>query len=245
MIRTDILKACEARDSALFDVALLAERLSRTPRGQGALEGEALYASLRARLPEGPNRLLAFGLALRTATADSGHPGAAELPLAQLSRELGLTPAQVRDMRRGLADGVSPLVLAAEPASLLHARVLEAVLLTAGLEVRLTEAEVTALGRAQEDMAHLRELAGQLLCRNAFGAQAAWPLDSLRQQLTALALAPSTLVHRQEAWRLAVRFSHAIGQDLAQQLVLDLMRELLHVDAMECPRPTAPASSRT
>ncbi|WP_375758826.1 hypothetical protein [Corallococcus exercitus] len=240
------MNACQARDSALFDVALLAERLSRTPRGQGPLEGEALFASLRARLPEGPNRLLAFGLALRSATAeDSGHPGLAELPLAQLARELGLTTAQARDVRRGLAEGVSPLVLAAEPASLLHARVLEAVLLTAGLEVRLTEAEVTALGRAREDVVHLRELAGELLRRNAFGAQVAWPLEALRQQLTALALAPATLAHRQEAWRLAVRFSHALGQDLAQQLVLDLMRELLHVDAMEVPRPTAPASSRT
>ncbi|MBN8232314.1 hypothetical protein JYK02_32860 [Corallococcus macrosporus] len=239
------MKACEARDSALFDVALLAERLTRAPRGQGPLEGDALFASLRERLPEGPNRVLAFGVALRTATEDSGHPGVAELPLAQLARELGLTATQTRDMRRGLADGISPLVLAAEPTSLLHARVLEAVLLTAGLEVHLTEAEVTALERATEDVDQLKELAGQLLCRNAFGSRVAWPLEALRQQLTALALAPATLAHRQEAWRLAVRFSHALGQDLAQQLVLDLMRELLHVEAMECPRPTAPASSRT
>ncbi|MBN8467428.1 hypothetical protein JYJ95_12970 [Corallococcus exiguus] len=222
---------------------LLADRLAR--RTAAPLEGDAFFASLRVRLPDVPNRLLAYGLALRAATAHGGHPGPAQLPLAQLCRELGLTPAQARDMRLGIMDGMSPVALAAEPAHPRHARVLEAVLLAAGLEAHLTEAETLALEASREDASFLQELTGQLLRRIAFGSQVASPLEALCQRLTDIALAPATLAQRWGTLRLAYCFSHAVGHDLGQQLLLDLLQELLHLGTVEAARATARESART
>ncbi|MBN9685866.1 MULTISPECIES: hypothetical protein [unclassified Corallococcus] len=275
MIRTHISEACEARDLALLDAVLfvvqakgpvtpakqleawrgvlgdpevndprrelLAHRLAR--RTGAPLEGDALFASLRVRLPDTSNRLLAYGLALRA--AHGGRQGPAQLPLAQLCRELGLTPAQARDMRLGIQDGMSPVALAAEPAHPRHARVLEAVLLAAGLEVHLTEAETLALEASREDAPFLQELTGQLLRRIAFGSQVVSPLEALCQRLTDIALAPATLAQRWGLLRLAYCFSHAVGHDLGQQLLLDLLQELLHLGTVEAARATAPESART
>ncbi|WP_375744432.1 hypothetical protein NR800_06330 [Corallococcus interemptor] len=270
MIRTHISEACEARDLALLDAVLfvtqakqreawhevlgdpevrdprresLAERLAR--RTGAPLEGNALFASLRMRLPDTPNRLLAYGLALRAATLHGGRQGPVHLPLAMLCRELGLTQAQARDMRLGLLDGISPVALAAEPAHPRRARVLEAVLLAAGLEAHLTEAETLALDASREDAPLLQELTGQLLRRIAFGSQVASPLDALCRQLTDIALAPATLAQRWDALRLASCFSHAVGHDLGQQLLLDLLQELLPLGAVAAARATARESART
>jgi hypothetical protein len=222
---------------------LLVERMAH--RAPPLREGDDLFASMRVRLPDPANRMLAFGLALKAATANGGLQGPAELPLALLCRELGLTPAQARHMRWGILDGVSPIALAAEPAHLRHARVLEAVLLSSGLEVHLTEAETVALEGAREDGVHLKELTGQLLCRSAFGSQVASPLEALCQPLTDLALAPATLAQRWDSLRLAFCFSHALGQDLGQQLLLDLLQELLHLGTVEAARATARGSAHT
>ncbi|WP_223645725.1 hypothetical protein [Corallococcus sp. EGB] len=222
---------------------LLAARLAR--RAAAPVEGDTLFASLRVRLPDTPNRLLAYGLALKAATAHGGHPGPVQLSLALLSRELGLTPAQARDMRLGILDGVSPVALAAEPAHPRRARVLEAVLLAAGLEAHLTEAETLALDASREDAPLLQELSGQLLRRIAFGSQVASPLDALCRQLTDLALAPATLAQRWDTLRLASCFSHAVGHDLGQQLLLDLLQELLPLGAVAAARATARESART
>ncbi|NNB88727.1 hypothetical protein HJC10_18935 [Corallococcus exiguus] len=222
---------------------LLADRLAR--RTGSSLEGDALFSSLRVRLPDVPNRLLAYGLALRAATAHGGHPGPVRLPLAQLCRELGLTQAQARDMRLGLLDGMSPVALAAESAHPRHARVLETVLLAAGLEAHLTEAETLALDASREDTPVLLELTGQLLRRIAFGSHVASPLEALCQRLTDIALAPATLAQRWDTLRLAYCFSHAVGHDLGQQLLLDLLQELLHLGTVEAARATARESART
>ncbi|WP_147443317.1 hypothetical protein [Corallococcus sp. AB011P] len=222
---------------------LLVERLVR--RTGAPLEGDALFASLRVRLPDTPNRLLAYGLALRAATAHGEHPGPVQPPLARLCRELGLTPAQARDMRLGILDGLSPVALAAEPEHPRHARVLELVLLAAGLEAHLTEAETLALDASREDAPFLLELTRQLLRRIAFGSQVASPLEALCQRLTDIALAPATLAQRWDTLRLAYCFSHAVGHDLGQQLLLDLLQELLHLGTVEAARATARGSART
>jgi hypothetical protein len=223
---------------------LLAERMPR--RAATSLEGDAFFASLRMRLPDAPNRLLAYGLALRAATPHGGaRQGPAQLPLAQLCRELGLTPMQARDMRLGILDGMSPVALAAEPAHPRHARVLEAVLLAVGLEAHLTEAETLALEASREDAPLLEELTGQLLRRIAFGSQVASPLEALCQRLTDIALAPATLAQRWGTLRLASCFSHALGRDLGQQLLLDLLQELLHLGTVEAALATARGSART
>ena len=224
---------------------LLAKRLEQDAGKPGPLKDEAFFASLRERLLDPRNRLLAFGLALQAATADEEHPGQAERLLSIIPRELGLVPSQVRDMRRGLAGGVSPAELAAEPAPLRHARVLETVLLSAGLEVHLSEAEVAALYRSREDALQLQELAKQLLRRVAFGSQVEHSLEAMHRQLAELALAPASLAQRREAWLLAVRFSHAIGGGPAQEVLLDLLAELLHIGDPAAVRASAPASART
>lgn len=106
-----------------------------------------------------------------------------------------------------------------------NARALEVVLFAAGMDACLSEAEVTALSRAQGDEPHFQEVAKQQLRRLAFGSQVDRPLEAIHWQLEELASIPVSFEQRREAWLLAVRFAHAIGRDVLQDLVLSLMRE--------------------
>lgn len=189
-----------------------------------------IFSSLRARLPDARNRLWAYGLAMKVAASDDQRLDPAARFLARLQLELNVSSSQGQEMVLQLAGGASPFQAAAEPPARLHQRVLETVLLAAGLEVSLTEAEVAALAGAQEDVARFQELVGQQLQRLAFGSTPEQPLRAVSRQLEALVLAPASATQRREAWRLAARFCQALGRDLALELLLDVMGELLGVD---------------
>ncbi|MBZ4415751.1 hypothetical protein [Myxococcus sp. RHSTA-1-4] len=209
---------------------VLLERLRHCARRLSQASDEDIFSSLRGRLPDPRNRLLAYGLAMKAASSDDKQLDLAARFLARLQVELGVTSSQVKEMVLQLAGGASPFKAAAEPPAHLHQRVLEMVLLAVGLEATLTEAEVAALAGSQEDEVRFRELVDQQLRRLAFGSEAELPALSVPRQLEALALAPASATHRREAWLLAARFSLAIGRDLTLELLLDLMGELLGVD---------------
>ncbi|KFA87965.1 hypothetical protein [Archangium violaceum] len=261
MIRTQIFKVREERDTALLELMLLAvhvdgrvaessvhavlRHVRESPEFQGespeVLEGrlrrsaatmasasdEAIFASLRQRLPDERNRLLAYGLAAKVIVSEAELPNPSEVhQLSRLQLGLEVSPSQARAMLSGLAEGTSPTEVASEPSDLLSARVLELVLLSVGLDACLSPAEIHALNEAREDLPQLWKLGGQMLRRRVFGCQLEAPLEAVQRQLEGLAIVPSTLASRREALRLAVRFSEAIGHGLPQELLLCFVQEL-------------------
>jgi hypothetical protein len=200
-------------------------------RGSGRLlqpGRERLFSSLRARLPDPHNRLLAYGLAVKVSPA--GAQRQEEGLLSRLQEELGVTALQARQLCSDLAGGASPSALAAEPAARMHARALETVLVVAGLDASLSDAEVAALQGAQMDEQGFMELVQQQLRRVAFGTLAEDPMAAVHRQLEVLALMPAPVAQRREVWLLASRFSNSMGRSLLQELVLALMQELLGLD---------------
>jgi hypothetical protein len=221
------------RDEPYFQDAsseALLEQLRRCARRLSLASDPDLFASLRARLPDARNRLWAYGLAMKAAASDDKRLDLAARFLARLQLELDVSSSQGKEMVLQLAAGASPFQAAAEPTPRLHQRMLETVLLGAGLEASLTEAEVAALAGAQEDAARFQELVGQQLHRLAFGSTPEEPMGAVSRQLEALALTPASITQRREAWLLAARFCLALGRDLAMELLLDVMGELLGVD---------------
>lgn len=208
----------------------LLERLRQRARWLSQASDPDIFASLRVRLPEARSRLWAYGLAMKAAALDEKRLDLAARFLARLQLELDVSSSEGKEMVLQLAGGASPFQAAAEPPVRLHQRVLETVLLGAGLEASLTEAEVAALAGAQEDAARFQELVGQQLHRLAFGSTPEEPMGAVSRQLEALALTPASVTQRREAWLLAARFCLALGRDLAMELLLDVMGELLGVD---------------
>lgn len=205
----------------------LAGRLRRIAESLTLADDEALFASLRRRLPDARNRLLAYGLAARVAIEDVRLLDSDEVQrVSRIQQGLAVSPAQARALLSGLAEGASPTEVASEPPNRLGARLLELVLLSEGLDACLSPEEVTALHVAQEDPPLLRELCGQLLRRLAFGCQVDASPAAVRRHLEELALVPSTLASRGDALRLAVRFCGAVGHGWPQELLLCFVQEL-------------------
>ncbi|PTL83723.1 TerB family tellurite resistance protein [Vitiosangium sp. GDMCC 1.1324] len=225
-MRTVLRHALECPELQGERPEFLVDRLERGVEALASMGDEALFVSLRRRLPDAHNRLLAFGLAAKVVFENVGSQGPDAQLLSRLQQGLDVPPPQARAMVSGLAEGVSPTEVAAEPSTRLGARVLELVLLSVGLDASLSSAEVNALHEAQEDPQQMRELCGQLLRRLAFGSQVEAPLAAVRRQLEELALVPSTVTPRREALRLAVRFSEALGHGWSQELLLGFVQEL-------------------
>lgn len=206
---------------------LLMDRLWRSAETLAPSGAEALFESLRQRLPDARNRLLAFGLMARVLVKEPALPEPDEVHLlSRFQRELGVLPLQARAMLSGLANGESPTEVASEPPTRLDARVLELMLLSEGLDACLSAAEVAALHEAREDPSQMRELCGQLLRRLAFGGAVESPHEAMRRHLEQLALVPSTLPPRREALRLGARFCEALGYNWSQELLLGFVQEL-------------------
>ena len=183
---------------------------------------ESVLASLRARLPDHKNRLLAFGLAAAVALADHRATRSELGLLKTFQAAFGISEDEVAHVVEVVEQGGSLAEALGEPLERLYAEVM--VLVTAA-DGRLKEAEVRALveSLAADPLFHgVSPQRAQSFISESVGALAA---EGLPQRLQVLAHGLTTHAQRVKAYRLATRIAHAAGEPSVQeQRILDLLQ---------------------
>lgn len=182
---------------------------------------EQILKSLRDRLPDHKNRMLAFGLAAAVAFSDHRATRAELGLLKTFQAALGISETEVAQIVDVIEGGGSLAEALGEPLERLYAEVM--VLVTAA-DGRLTEKETRAL---------VETFAGDPLFENvsaeramAFVTEAVTALatQGLSQRLTVLAAGLSTHAQRVKAFRLAARIAAAAAEPGPTQKILDLLQ---------------------
>lgn len=203
----------EALNALVEDSAL---RLSR------AKNLEEVLASLRDRLPEHRNRLLAFGLAASIAFADRKATREELGLLKTVQAALGISEAEVQKVIDVVQRGESLTEVLGEPPELLYA---ETMVLVGAADGVVHEHELMAMF---ENLAGdpvfqgIARPAAEQALRNAIQTLAA---EGLPRRLAALARGLTTRAQRRKAFQLAVRVANAEGAPGPAELkVLELLQ---------------------
>ncbi len=183
---------------------------------------EELLHSIRDRLPNHRNRLLAFGLATAVALADRKATREELGLLKTFQASLGLSEDEVSSVFVNVESGDSLSEVLGEPLEKLYAETM--------VVVSAADGKV----RAEELSAMLENLAGDPVFKEASLEAAQGYLreaitnlsaEGLPQRLTVLAHGLSTHSQRSSAFRLAVRVAYATGKPSQSELrVLDLLQ---------------------
>ncbi len=188
----------------------------------GARKLEDVLESLRKRLPDHPNRLLAFGLATAIALSDRKATRVELGLLKTFQKALGISEEEVGRIFEMIEQGRSLSEALGEPSERLFA---ETMVLVAASDGLVKEAELAAM---LENMAGdpvfqgvSREAAERLLSE----AVSNLATEGMPQRLAVLAQGLTTPAQRSKAFRLAMRVAHADGAPSVHELrTLDLLQ---------------------
>ncbi|MCK8502945.1 TerB family tellurite resistance protein [Myxococcus fulvus] len=195
---------------------------SSAARLSEARDLEDVLASLRRRLPDHKNRMLAFGLAAAVALADQRATRTELGLLKTFQAALGISEDEVAQIIDVIENGGSLAEALGEPLERLFAEVM---VLVSAADGRLKEAEARALVEsfaADPLFENVSPERAQSFVSEAVSALAA---EGLPQRLQVLAHGLTTHAQRVKAFRLATKIAHAGGEpSLPEQRILDLLQ---------------------
>ncbi|WPB79078.1 TerB family tellurite resistance protein [Archangium violaceum] len=194
-----------------------AQRLSK------AHDLEEILASLRARLPNHKNRMLAFGLAASIAFSDHRATRTELGLLKTFQAALGISEDEVAQIIDVIEGGGSLSEALGEPLERLFAEVM---VLVSAADGHLKEAEARALVEsfASDPLFHnVSPERAQAFVSESVSALAA---EGLPARLQVMAHGLTTHTQRLKAYRLATKIAHAGGQEpsLAEQRILHMLQ---------------------
>lgn len=186
-----------------------------------ALDLEEILRSLRQRLPDHKNRMLAFGLAAAVAFSDNRATRAELGLLKTFQAALGISEDEVAQIIDVIENGGSLAEALGEPLERLYAEVM---VLVSAADGRLTEKESVAL---------VETFAGDPLFENVSPERAmgfvtdsvnALATEGLSHRLTVMAHGLTTHPQRLKAFRLAARIAAASTDSQSQEKILGLLQ---------------------
>ena len=181
-----------------------------------------VLASLRERLPEHPNRVLAFGLAAGVVFADRKTDRAELGLLKTLQAGLGISEEEVAQAFGVVERGGSMAEALAQPLERLYAEVMVLVSASDGV---LKAAEVNALVESFAADPLFHDVSPERAQAYVAGAVEALSRDGMPKRLAVLARGIVTHTQRLRAFRLAVRIAMASGRPSpAEARVLELLQ---------------------
>jgi uncharacterized tellurite resistance protein B-like protein len=192
-------------------------RLSKTPSLEDAM------ASLRARLPDHRNRLLAFGLATAVVFADQRATKEETGLLKSLQAGLGISEDEVSRVVEVVEDGLSLSEALGEPIERLFSEVMVLASVADGvLESAEADAVVESLA-GDPVFAHVNASEARRMVRDAL---VHLKDEGLPSRLTVLARGLTTHAQRLKAFKLAVRVVEASGHEPSKKTskMLDLLQ---------------------
>jgi uncharacterized tellurite resistance protein B-like protein len=193
-----------------------AERLSE------AKDLEEVLASLRRRLPDHKNRMLAFGLAAAVALADQRATRNELGLLKTFQAALGISEDEVAQIIDVIENGGSLAEALGEPLERLFAEVM---VLVSAADGKLKEAEARALVESFAADPLFENVSPERAQNFVSEAVVALAAEGLPQRLQVLAHGLATHPQRVKAYRLATKIAHAAGEpSLAEQRILDMLQ---------------------
>lgn len=207
---------------------------SSAKRLSSAQDLTQILTSLCNRLPDHPNRLLAFGLAASVAFSDR-RASKTELGLLKtFQAAFGISEDEVAQVVEVVEQGGSLSEALGEPVERLYAEVM---VLVSAADGKLKEGEARALVErfaADPLFAQVNADKAQAFVREAVTALAT---QGLPLRLQAMAQGLSTHSQRLKAYRLAVQIAQASGEaSLAEQRILDLLQATFGLSNEEVER---------
>jgi uncharacterized tellurite resistance protein B-like protein len=183
---------------------------------------EEVLASLRRRLPDHKNRMLAFGLAAAVALADHRATRSELGLLKTFQAALGISEDEVAQIIDVIEQGGSLSEALGEPLERLFAEVMVLVLAADG---QLKEAEARAMVESFAADPLFQNVSPERAQGFVSESVAALATDGLPQRLHVLAHGLTTHSQRVKAYQLATKIAHASGRtSTAEQRILDLLQ---------------------
>lgn len=184
---------------------------------------EEILKSLRERLPDHKNRMLAFGLAAAVALADHRATRAELGLLKTFQAALGISEDEVAQIIDVIEGGGSLAEALGEPLERLYAEVM---VLVSAADGQLHEPELRALVESFASDPLFHAVSPERAQTFVSESVAALATEGLPRRLQVLAHGLTTHSQRLKAFRLATRIAHANGQQpsAAEQRILDLLQ---------------------
>ncbi|MDC0709986.1 tellurite resistance TerB family protein [Stigmatella sp. ncwal1] len=187
-----------------------------------ATDLQEVLASLRSRLPDHKNRMLAFGLAAAVAFADQRATKLELGLLKTIQAALGISEDEVAQIIDIIEKGGSLSEALGEPLERLYAEVM---VLVSAADGKLREAEARALVESLAADPVFQEVSPERAQGFVGEAVAALATEGLPRRLQVLAHGLTTHSQRVKAYRLATKIAHASGQaSPAEQRLLELLQ---------------------
>ncbi|WP_037583007.1 TerB family tellurite resistance protein [Stigmatella aurantiaca] len=187
-----------------------------------ATDLQAVLASLRSRLPDHKNRMLAFGLAAAVAFADQRATKLELGLLKTIQAALGISEDEVAQIIDIIEKGGSLSEALGEPLERLYAEVM---VLVSAADGKLREAEARALVESLAADPIFQEVSPERAQGFVGEAVSALATEGLPRRLQVLAHGLTTHSQRMKAYRLATKIAHASGQaSPAEQRLLELLQ---------------------
>ena len=183
---------------------------------------EEVLASMRRRLPDHKNRMLAFGLAAAVALADQRATRNELGLLKTFQAALGISEDEVAQIIDVIENGGSLAEALGEPLERLFAEVM---VLVSAADGKLKEAEARALVESFAADPLFENVSPERAQNFVSEAVVALAAEGLPQRLQVLAHGLATHPQRVKAYRLATKIAHAGGEpSLAEQRILDMLQ---------------------
>jgi tellurite resistance protein len=198
--------------------ALLESSVSRLA---AAKDLEQILRSLRQRLPDHRNRMLAFGLAAAVAFADQRATRAELGLLKTFQAALGISETEVAQIVDVIENGGSLAEALGEPLERLYAEVM---VLISSADGKLNDGETRALVEAFAADPAFENVSPDRAMAFVSDAVAALATEGLSHRLTVLASGLATHAQRLKAYRLATRIAAAAPDGRPQERILELLQ---------------------
>jgi tellurite resistance protein len=199
-----------------------------------------ILASLRNRLPDHRNRLLAFALAASVALADRKATRAELGLLKTVQSALGISEAEVSRVFVVIETGESLAEALGEPLERLYA---ETMVLVSAADGVVDEKQLRAMLENMAGDPVFRDVSLESARHYVADAVQSLAIEGLPSRLTALAHGLSTKSQRLNAFRLAVRIAFAEGTPSpAERKLLDLLQYTLSLPDDDVTRLTKEGS---
>ncbi|HET9450614.1 MAG TPA: TerB family tellurite resistance protein [Aggregicoccus sp.] len=200
---------------------------------------QEILSSLRQRLPDHKNRMLAFGLAAAVALADQRATRLELGLLKTFQAALGISELEVAQIIEVVEQGGSLAEALGEPLERLYAEVM---VLVSAADGKVKEAEMRALVESLASDPLFHSVSAERAQGFITDAVSALVSEGLPQRLQVLAQGLSTHGQRTKAFRLATQIARAGGQaSPAEQRILDLLQATFGLADDEVARLNAEA----
>jgi tellurite resistance protein len=187
----------------------------------GARDLEEILGSLRERLPDHRNRMLAFGLAAAVAFADQRATRAELGLLKTFQAALGISETEVAQIIDVIESGGSLAEALGEPLERLYAEVM---VLISSADGMLNDRETSALVETFAADPLFENVSPERAMAFVSDAVGALATEGLSHRLTVLASGLSTHSQRLKAYGLATRIAAAAADGRPQQRILELLQ---------------------